>query len=222
MLMKYIFVIFMANLSWANHFHPRQHLQIYWNSSNRIFHSLRLITVHLGDLIDFICPAYSSPLDSIEYNTLYLVSQQAYSHCNTSHYNPLFKCHRPLDLQPFIYTLSISKYLPYPNLPEFAEGEFYYFVSTSTGRLTEIDQRQDGLCETKKMKLILHVEKISRLSTNFPQRRRPSVAKRTNVTFIDFHQRFPSLTSNHPSRNDLHHMFLLFVFCLFEKLIVCV
>lgn len=209
----------MADLSWTTHLHQRQHLQIHWNSFNRIFHSLRLLNVHLGDLIDFICPTYSSSLDAIEYNTLYLVSQQAYSHCNTSDYYPLFKCQKPLDVQPFIYTLSIAKYLPYPNLPEFAEGEFYYFVSTSTGELAEIDQRQGGLCETKKMKLILHVEKIPRSSSNSPARRRPIIAKRTNVTFIDFHQRFPSLMSNSPSRNVLHHMF---VFCLLKILIVCV
>ena len=213
MLVKYFFVMFMDNLSWANHLRQRQHLQIYWNSSNRIFHSLRLITVHLGDLIDFICPTYSSDELAMEYNTLYLVNQQAYSHCNTTNYNPLFKCQ-----QPFIYTLSISKYLPYPNLPEFTEGEFYYFVSTSTGQRMEIDQRVGGLCQTKNMKLILHVEQ-PRSDEQRPRRpSTPIVAKRTNMTFIDFNRRFSSFASSIHSSRNLLCLFLLFVFCLFNKL----
>ena len=122
----------------------RQHLQIHWNSSNRIFHSLGFITVYLGDLIDFICPYYNSDIDlneQIEYNTLYLVNENDYYNCNTTNYNPLLKCNKPFDIQRLIYTLSISKYLPYPNLPEFDDGHFYYFISTSPGQLAYIDQR---------------------------------------------------------------------------------
>ena len=205
----------MSIICFANHRH-RQHLQIHWNSSNRIFHSSGFLTVYLGDLIDFLCPYYQDEQSYIEYNTLYLVNEYDYSHCNTTNYNPLIKCNKPFDNQRFIYTLSISKYLPYPNLPEFLDGQFYYFVSTSAGQLPDIDQRYDGLCQTKNMKLILNVQKSSRYHYDHYRRwSTPIIAKRTNITFIDFNQRFSSLSLK-TSRNSCLILIFL-VFCLLTK-----
>jgi hypothetical protein len=103
--------------------HQRQHVQMHWNSSNGFFHSSGFLTVYLGDSIDFLCPSYerakSPPIDDIEYNALYLVNEHDYHRCNTVNYHPLLRCTKPFDRQRLIYTLSISKYLPYPNLPEF-------------------------------------------------------------------------------------------------------
>jgi len=199
---------------------PRRHLQIYWNSSNPIFHSSAFLTVRLGDLIDFICPYYNQneySNDYVEYNTLYLVNEYDYYDCNTTNYNPLLICNQPFSNQRFIYTLSISKYLPYPNLPEFNDGQFYYFISTSSGRLSNIDQRYDGLCRTKKMKLIVNVQKSSRYIHEQQRRPTPIIAKRTNLTFIDLNQRFYSFSSARTSRN-ISLIFVLFVFCLLTKL----
>ncbi len=200
----------------------RQHLQVYWNSSNIFFHSFAFLTVHLGDLIDFICPYYTSneySNDKLEYNTLYLVSEYDYYHCNTTNYSPLLICHQPFHNQRFIYTLSISKYLPYPNLPEFDEGQFYYFISTSSGRLSNIDQRYDGLCKTKNMKLIVNVQKFPRYVPE-QQRRRPTpiIAKRTNLTFIHSNQHFYSFSSTRTTSRNFFLIFVLLVFCLLTKL----
>lgn len=200
------------------HRHHRQHLQIHWNSSNIIFQSFGYITVYLGDLIDFICPYYNNEElhDHIEYNTLYLVNEYDYYHCNTTNYSPLIKCNKPFDIQPLIYTLSISKYLPYPNLPEFIDGQFYYFISTSSGELSNIDQRSDGLCHTKNMKLIVNVQKYFRNYFEQPRRRKkPIIAKRTNLTFFDSHQqRFfssSSLSSISIPRQNIFLLVVLFV-----------
>ena len=188
----------------------RQHLKISWNSSNEIFRSFALLTVHLGDSLNFICPHYTDDShSSYEYNTIYLVSEHDYYSCNTTNYYPLTKCNKPFDPQPLIYTLSISKYLPYPNLPEFTDGRFYYFISTSSGRFNGIDQRIGGLCSENNMKLIVHVQKHSRF-----YRLTPIKAKRMNYTYIHLNQRYSSFSSSViPSRN--RHMILFLVCILF-------
>lgn len=206
-----------------HHRHHRQHLQIHWNSSNIIFHSFGFITVYLGDLVDFLCPHYDDEYfnNDIEYNTLYLVNEHDYYHCNTTNYTPLIKCNKPFDNQHLIYTLSISKYLPYPNLPEFVDGQFYYFISTSSGQLSNIDQHYDGLCHTKNMKLIVHVQKYFR--HHFEQTRRrakPIIAKRTNLTFLEPTKRFffsSSSSSSVPtSRQNIFLTVVLFVINVFH------
>ena len=191
----------------------RQHLQIYWNSSNRLFHSSGYLPVYLGDLLDFVCPYYENENsdEPIEYNTLYLVNENDYYHCNTSHHHPLIKCNKPFDTQRLIYTLSISNYLPYPNLPEFEDGHYYYFISTSSGEFDGLDQHSNGLCYTKNMKLTLHVQKYTR----HDQRRKASkliIAKRTNFTQLASTKR----SFSHASRIS-PFIYLFFLFCLLTK-----
>lgn len=140
----------------------RQNYQIEWNSSNSFFQSnLSVLNVRLGDTIDFLCPHYNQS-SSIEYNTLYLVSEIDYNLCFTEHYQPLLRCDQPYSTNRLIYTLSISKYLPYPNMPEFFDGYSYYFISTSNGQKTGINQKFDGLCRTKNFRLIIDVQKYYR------------------------------------------------------------
>ena len=166
----------------------RFNLQFHWNSSNPFFQKSGFLTVYLGDLIDFLCPHYPSNHEekSIEYNTLYLVNEEDYHRCQTVDYQPLLICNKPLDSARLIYTLSVSKYLPYPNVPEFDVGQMYYFISTSSGLFSQIDQRHDGLCRTKNFKLVLNVERYYRHFYVEEQNWfRPIVAKRTNLTFVD-------------------------------------
>lgn len=140
----------------------RQNYQIEWNSSNIFFQSKpSVLNVRLGDTIDFLCP-YQNQSSSIEYNTLYLVSEIDYNLCFTEHYQPLIHCDQPYSSKRLIYTLSISKYLPYPNMPEFVDGRSYYFISTSNGEKTGLNQKYDGLCRTKNFRLIIDVQKYYR------------------------------------------------------------
>ncbi|CAF0778813.1 unnamed protein product [Rotaria sp. Silwood1] len=208
-------------ICFGNHRHHRQHLQIYWNSSNIIFHSSGFLTVYLGDLIDFLCPYYEDQyLDvDVEYNTLYLVNENDYYLCNTTNYNSLLKCNKPFDIQRLIYTLSISKYLPYPNLPEFDDGHLYYFISTSSGQLSGIDQRYNGLCQTKNMRLIVNVQKYYRHHYEEHQRwPTPIVAKRTNLSFIDSDERFFSFSSlSSITSQNFYLTLVMLVCCLLTK-----
>ncbi|CAF2516474.1 unnamed protein product [Rotaria sp. Silwood2] len=141
----------------------RQNYQIEWNSSNSLFQSNNsfVLNVRLRDTIDFLCPHYNQS-SSVEYNTLYLVSKIDYYLCLTENYQPLIQCDQPYSLTRLIYTLSISKYLPYPNMPEFLDDHSYYFISTSNGQKTGINQKFDGLCRTKNFRLIIDVQKYYR------------------------------------------------------------
>ena len=140
----------------------RQNYQIEWNSSNIFFQSKpSVFNVRLGDTIDFLCPHYNQS-SAIEYNTLYLVSEIDYNLCFTENYQPLIRCDQPYNSKRLIYTLSISKYLPYPNMPEFTDGQSYYFISTSNGQKQGINQKYDGLCRTKNFRLIVDVQKYYR------------------------------------------------------------
>ena len=152
----------------------RQNYQIDWNSSNSFFNSTpAVLNARLGDTIDFLCPQYnrSSSL-SVEYNTIYLVSEIDYNLCFTENYQPLIRCDQPFNSERLIYTLSISKYLPYPNMPEFVDGHSYYFISTSTGEKTGINQKFDGLCRTKNVRLIIDVQKYYRRYTKIDNSQR--------------------------------------------------
>ncbi|CAF3683930.1 unnamed protein product [Adineta steineri] len=163
-MLRLIFIYFLLNQIHLSLCQSRQrhNYQIEWNSSNTFFQSkLSVLNVRLGDTVDFICPHYNHS-SSMEYNTLYLVSEIDYNLCFTENYQPLFRCDQPYSSKPLIYTLSISKYLPYPNLPEFFDGHSYYFISTSNGQQTGINQKFDGLCRTKNFRLIVDVQKYYR------------------------------------------------------------
>ena len=160
-MLRLIFIYFFFNLIHLSYCQNRrrQNYQIEWTSSNKFFQSKTpVFNVRLGDTVDFLCPHYNQS-SSIEYNTLYLVSAIDYNLCLTKNYQPLIRCEQPYNSQPLIYTLSISKYLPYPNLPEFVDGHSYYFISTSTGEKTGINKKFDGLCRTNNFRLIIDVQK---------------------------------------------------------------
>ncbi|CAF1164017.1 unnamed protein product [Rotaria sp. Silwood1] len=161
--LKYVYLLLsLISLSSCQN-RRRQNYQIEWNSSNSFFQSNTtfILNVRLGDTIDFLCPYYNQSL-SVEYNTLYLVSKIDYHLCLTENYQPLIQCDQPYNSKRLIYTLSISKYLPYPNMPEFLDNHSYYFISTSNGQKTGINQKFDGLCRTKNFRLILDVQKYYR------------------------------------------------------------
>ena len=150
----------------------RQSHQIDWSSSNPLFQSRpAALSVRLGDTIDFLCPQYNQSTNpsNVEYNTVYLVSEIDYNLCFTKNYQPILLCDQPFSSKRSLYTLSISKYLPYPNMPEFLDGRSYYFVSTSTGDKMGIQQKFDGLCREKNLRLVVDVKKYyRRYSTQDP------------------------------------------------------
>jgi hypothetical protein len=145
------------------HRRRRQNHQIRWSSSNSLFHSSpAVLNVRLGDTIDFVCPHYNDTMHHVEYSALYLVSEEDYRLCVADRYEPLFRCDQPYGAKRSVFTLSISKYLPYPTLPEFIDGHSYYFVSTSMGDRIGVEERAGGLCSSKNMRLVVDVQKYYR------------------------------------------------------------
>ena len=141
----------------------RQNHQLEWNSSNTLFNSTpAVLNVRLGDTVDFLCPHSNQSRTASEYNTIYLVSEIDYNLCYTAKYQPLIRCDQPDAAKRLVYTLSISKYLPYPNMPEFLDGQSYYFISTSNGEKGGINQKFDGLCRQRNLRLIVDVQKYYR------------------------------------------------------------
>ena len=163
----------------------RQNHQVEWNSSNTLFNSTpAVLNVRLGDTIDFLCPHTNQSHTSTEYNTIYLVSEIDYNLCYTKDYQPLIRCDQPDAAKRLVYTLSISKYLPYPNMPEFLDGHSYYFISTSTGEQSGLNQKFDGLCRQRNLRLIVDVQKYYRryFIQDSNQRRSKVEKQRANQT----------------------------------------
>ncbi len=209
-MLRLIFIYLLLNLI---HFslcqnRRRQNYQIEWYSSNSLFqYKPSVLNVRLGDTIDFLCP-HSNQSSSIEYNTLYLVSEIDYNLCFTEHYQPLIRCDQPYSPQRLIYTLSISKYLPYPNMPEFSDGHSYYFISTSNGQKTGVNQKFDGLCRTKNFRLIIDVQKYyRRYSKNENNQYRIKIQKQLSNQMND-----KSISSN-SRRLSFSFVFLLLYLC---------
>lgn len=198
----------------------RQHYQIEWNSSNTFFQSKpSVLNVRLGDTIDFLCPHHqqqsSSSAAAIEYNSLYLVSEIDYNLCFTEHYQPLIRCDQPYNSQRLIYTLSISKYLPYPSLPEFRDGQSYYFISTSNGDKTGVNQTYDGLCRTKNLRLIVDVQKYYRRyakndNIQYRTRIQKQLSNQTNELWISSNSQKLSSLSIFVLLSSLHSLLYLY------------
>ncbi len=130
----------------------------------------RIIDVKLGDFLNIICPTYSfneNPQQQpyamqqkiAEYHTIYRVSRQEYDECKIKHIElkqPILKCDRPSESVK--YTLYISKFSPVPDAIEFSPGQEYYFISTSNGLFSGLNNAQDGTCKSNNMKIIIRVQ----------------------------------------------------------------
>lgn len=214
-MLRLIFIYLLSNFISNAHCQNRrrQNYQIEWNSSNTFFLSndSSILNVRLGDTIDFLCPRYNQS-SSIEYNTLYLVSKIDFHLCLTENYQPLLICDQPQSSKRLLYTLSISKYLPYPNMPEFQDDNSYYFISTSNGEKTGINQKYDGLCRTKNFRFIVDVQKYyRRYSINHNNQYRMKIQKQlSNET----NEQYKPWISSNSRRITCSYIFSLFLFCI--------
>ncbi|XP_070199549.1 ephrin-B2-like isoform X2 [Littorina saxatilis] len=136
---------------------------MYWNSTNPMFHSDNndhVIDINLGDSIDIICPHYTDHTTPYEYYIVYMVDKMNYDSCvinDTTQKMKIINCSRPNTTKPHFFTLLVRDYQPIPGIPDFSEGESYYFISTSGGQEKELDNQYQGACYSQKMKMILRV-----------------------------------------------------------------
>ncbi|XP_078736317.1 uncharacterized protein LOC144950130 [Lampetra fluviatilis] len=87
---------------------------------------------------------------------LYMVGRDEARECDARRArNALLTCDRPgVEVK---YTIKFQEYSPSVLGLEFRSGRDYYIISTSTGTLEGLDQLQGGVCETLRMKVVLHV-----------------------------------------------------------------
>ncbi|CAF1421857.1 unnamed protein product [Rotaria magnacalcarata] len=210
MMLYLIFIYLLSSLISVSYcqYRRRQNFQVEWNSSNPFFSSNNtfILNARLGDTIDFFCPYYNEST-STEYNTLYLVSKIDYHLCLTENYQPLLVCDQSHSLKRLMYTLSISKYLPYPTIPEFQDGNSYYFISTSNGEKNGIYQKYDGLCRTKNLRFIIDVQKYyRRYSINQNNQYRIKLQKQL---LNETNEQYQQLTSSNSRRISVAYIFPL-------------
>jgi len=93
-------------------------------------------------------------------------------------------------------------------MPEFSDGHSYYFISTSNGQKTGINQKFDGLCRTKNFRLIIDVQKYyRRYSKNENNQYRIKIQKQLSNQMND-----KSISSN-STRLSFSFVFLLLYLC---------
>lgn len=140
---------------------------IYWNSSNPIFdisNTDHVISVRLFDRVNILCPAPSQyPTVPYEYTKLYAVSLEGYDICELQHEKPVGVCQDPT--RQSTISITFRDFSPLPNAVEFQPGRSYYVISTSDGTKEGIDNRRDGLCKTKHMKLKFEVHSVKSSGT---------------------------------------------------------
>ncbi|XP_055339496.1 uncharacterized protein LOC129589045 isoform X2 [Paramacrobiotus metropolitanus] len=102
-------------------------------------------------------PADSSSRDG--YYIIYNVSKEEYESCRVV--NPaarrMLVCDNPFSDRLSYVTITFRPFTPQPNGPEFHAGHDYYFISTSTGSDTGMDNKIGGRCSTHNMKLVFKV-----------------------------------------------------------------
>lgn len=133
---------------------------LYWNSSNPIFsQSNSEINVNLDDSIDFRCPFYPSGTSSSSYKyyLVYIVTMDEYSQCRLD--TPVrgtlvINCSEPNTEQYF--TILIRRFQSVPGMIDFPPGK-YYFMTTSTGYLEGINNKENGACRSNNMRLVMTV-----------------------------------------------------------------
>ncbi|KAM9456418.1 ephrin-B3 isoform 2-T2 [Clarias gariepinus] len=110
----------------------------------------------MGDRLDLVCPASSSPLQ-YEFYKLYLVSQREQAdRCELSEdSNLLLTCDKPnADTR---FTIKFQEFSPNLWGHEFKNLHDYYIIATSDGTRQGLDSMRGGACATRGMKVVLKV-----------------------------------------------------------------
>ncbi|KAF1758235.1 hypothetical protein GCK72_014693 [Caenorhabditis remanei] len=136
---------------------------------------LPFIEVRLGDVVRFVCPDNEGRSNG-EYLTIYEVTEFARDECALesnkrevvrcgvetnaeklirSHQLPVLNPKQPIP--PKNVAQFIRPVNPIPNGKEYQPGLTYYFITTSNGKASGIDQKMYGLCESHNMRLSMKV-----------------------------------------------------------------
>jgi len=136
---------------------------LYWNSSNPIFHISN--TDHIMDVvqggspapkINIICPHYPwKEEEEQEQHVIYSVEKEEFETCRILRPQPriIAKCTEPSKKK--VFTFSFRSFSPIPGGIEFLPGQDYYFISTSGP--SDVQSRVGGFCQSHNMKVVFKV-----------------------------------------------------------------
>ena len=144
-------------------------INIHWNSTNPLFridktdnmidiNSDARNGVNLGyDQVNIVCPVYKAGTDPAlqENYIIYSVTKDEYESCRIKEKNPkiVALCNRPY--QVMYFTITFRSFTPTPGGLEFAPGQDYYFISTSSKG--DLHRRVGGGCSSHNMKVVFRV-----------------------------------------------------------------
>ena len=127
-------------------------VRVIWSREGPNFYNgNKALVISAGDELAIVCPSVENsngrmPYD-IMFENVWLVGSQGYHECDASEGKLLLKCKDPERIKDVILK---DIYAPL--------GKTYYFISTSDGHLSSLDNRKGGHCDTENLKLTVYVQ----------------------------------------------------------------
>ena len=128
-------------------------VRVVWSREGRqFFNGNKALVISAGDQLAIICPnvAVSNgrlPYD-IMFENVWLVGSRGYEECDASKDGKLLlKCKDPEQRRQVVLKELYAQL-----------GKTYYLISTSDGRLSSLDNKKGGHCETQTLKLTVYVQ----------------------------------------------------------------
>ncbi|PAV70307.1 hypothetical protein WR25_03045 [Diploscapter pachys] len=112
----------------------------------------------IGDTLDIICPFYdqNTPPEETEQSIIYRVTENEYELCQKhSSAKELGRCVAPYRMDKLKVSFRLMN--PNPSGLDYKPGVTYYFISTSTGSKSGLENESGGLCASHNLKMVIHV-----------------------------------------------------------------
>lgn len=140
---------------------------IQWDHRNTIFQTNYSISVLRRSKLIIVCPnpatipvlvRDSTPMEEM-FENLWIVDKPSYDACAVDTSQPqnriAMKCDTPLELR--YYTVVFQRFSANPDGLEFEPGKNYYFIATSSGKHSSLNETSGGRCSTHNMKMKIYV-----------------------------------------------------------------
>ncbi|KAL3842058.1 hypothetical protein ACJMK2_020123 [Sinanodonta woodiana] len=98
----------------------------------------------------------------MEYYVVYMVPEAYYNSCiiedvSFPKVRLIVNCSDPTADPPISFSIWVKQFQPIPGMPDFTFLKRYYFTTTSTGILSEMNNQVYGACKNKNMSMVLEM-----------------------------------------------------------------
>lgn len=128
-------------------------VRVVWSREGQQFvNGNKALVMNAGDSFAIVCPNVEDTNNRTPYDTMFenvwLVGSHGYEECDASKGGKLLlKCKDPEQIKQVILKDLYTQF-----------GKTYYLISTSDGRLSSLDNKKGGHCETQNLKLTVYVQ----------------------------------------------------------------